>query len=221
VPNFISEDQIEQALLQKLQHVHGYDVLDCHTEEREDLADGSQRASKREVWLLDRLRAAALELNPGIPATVIDGALEKLADRRQAMLPVPANRAVYELIRDGIPVEFEDAQGVRNSPRVRVIDFENPESPHIQFLAVAQLWIAGEKGFRRPDVLLYVNGLPLVFIELKNSNVKLRTAFDDNLTNYQAEIPQLFLANAVCVLSNGIETRVGSFSADWESWVSS
>jgi type I restriction enzyme R subunit len=76
--------------------------------------------------------------------------------------------------------------------------------------------VKGEKGFRRPDVLLYVNGLPLVFIELKNSNVKLRTAFDDNLTNYQAEIPQLFLANAVCVLSNAIETRLGSFSADWE-----
>ncbi len=216
MPNFISEDQIEQTLLQKLQHVHGYDVLDCHTVEREDLADGSGRTSKRDVWLLDRLRAAAVALNPGIPETVIDAALEKLADRRPAMLPVPANRDVYELIRDGIPMEFEDAQGVRQEPRVRVIDFENPERKENEFLAVSQLWVKGEKGFRRPDVLLYVNGLPLVFIELKNSNVKLKTAFDDNLTTYQAEIPQLFLANAVCILSNGIETRVGSFSADWE-----
>src|SRR5258706_6118549 len=85
--NFISEDQIERKLLQKLQHVHGCDVLDCNTDEREDLADGSGRASKRDVWLLDRLRTAAVALNPGIPETVIDAALEKLADRRLAMLP--------------------------------------------------------------------------------------------------------------------------------------
>ena len=85
-----------------------------------------------------------------------------------------------------------------------------------RYLAVTQLWIKGERGFRRPDLLLYVNGLPLVFIELKNSNVKLKTAFDDNLTNYKREIPQLFLTNAFCVLSNAIETRVGSITAEWE-----
>ena len=74
----------------------------------------------------------------------------------------------------------------------------------------------GEHGYRRPDVLLYVNGLPLVLIELKNSNVKLRAAFDDNLTTYKAEIPQLFTANALCLLSNGIETKLGSITAQWE-----
>lgn len=216
MPNFISEDQIERALLQKLQHVHGYDVLECGTAEREDLNDGSGRADKREVFLLDRLRAAAGALNPGIPADVIDGAIETLTARRPALSPVAANREVYELIRDGVPVEFDDAKGQRQQERVRVIDFADAAGPHNRFLAVSQLWIKGEKGFRRPDVLLYVNGLPLVFIELKNSNVKLKSAFDDNLTTYQAEIPQLFLANAVCVLSNAIETRVGSFSADWE-----
>lgn len=81
---------------------------------------------------------------------------------------------------------------------------------------MTQLWIKGERGFRRPDVLLYINGIPLVFIELKNSNVKLKTAFEDNLTNYKREIPQLFLTNAVCVLSNAIETKVGSITAEWE-----
>ena len=90
--------------------------------------------------------------------------MEKLTARRQAMLPVPANQDVYELIRDGIPVEFDDARGRRQQERVRVIDFEKPERKENQFLAVSQLWITGEKGFRRPDVLLYVNGLPLVFI---------------------------------------------------------
>ena len=98
---------------------------------------------------------------------------------------------------------------------MRLIDFNNPDNN--QYLAVTQLWIKGERGFRRPDVLLYaVNGLPLVFVELKNSNVKLKTAFDDNLTNYKREIPQLFLTNAFCVLSNAIETKVGSITAEWE-----
>ncbi len=95
-----------------------------------------------------------------------------------------------------------------------MLDFNTPGNN--RFLAVTQLWIKGERGFRRPDVLLYVNGIPLVFIELKNSNVKLRNAYDDNLTNYKAEIPQLFLTNAFCVLSNAIETKVGSITAEWE-----
>lgn len=216
MPNIISEEQIERALLQKLQHVHGYDVLECGTADREDLNDGSGRADKHEVFLLDRLKAAAVALNPAVPEPVIDAALETLTARRPALAPVAANREVYELIRDGVPVEFEDAHGRRQQERVRVIDFAWPANPHNRFLAVSQLWICGDRGYRRPDVLLYVNGLPLVFIELKNSNVALRNAFDDNLRRYQAEIPQLFLANAVCVLSNGGATRVGAFSADWE-----
>ena len=212
----ISEDDIEQALLQKLQHVHGYDVLECGTAEREDLADGSGRADKREVFLLDQLRAAAVALNPGVPESAIDGALEVLVARRPALAPVAANLEVYELIRDGVPVAYDDAQGRRQHGRVRVIDFAEPASPLNRFTAVSQLWIRGEEGFRRPDVLLYVNGLPLVFIELKNAKKELRLAYDDNLTKYRAEIPQLFLANALCVLTNAVETRLGAFSADWE-----
>jgi type I restriction enzyme R subunit len=127
---------------------------------------------------------------------------------------VAANREVYNLLRDGVPVEFDNANGKKQQERVRLIDFNQPNEN--RYLAVTQLWIKGERGLRRPDVLLYVNGLPLVFIELKNSNVKLKTAFDDNLTNYKREIPQLFLTNAFCVLSNAIETKVGSITAGWE-----
>ena len=214
MPNFISEDQIEQALLQQLQHLHGFDTLNCHTEDPENLNDGSNRTNKRDVLLLDRVKASAVALNPKIPVAVIDGALEKLADRRQAMLPVPANREIYGLLRDGIPVEFDDAKGQHQQANVQLIAFNEPEKN--RYLAVSQLWVKGELGFRRPDVLLYVNGIPLVFIELKNSNVKLKNAYDENVTNYRAEIPQLFLANAFCVLTNGIETKVGSFASDWE-----
>ncbi|MBP6367918.1 MAG: type I restriction endonuclease subunit R [Nitrosomonas sp.] len=216
MPNFISEDQIEQALVQKLQHLHGFDALDCHTDSAEDLNDGSNRASKRDVILVDRVREAALRLNPDIPRAAIESALEKLCERRQAMTLIAANQEIYGLLRDGIPVTFDNAQGQSQQERVRLLDFNLPGNN--RFLAVTQLWIKGERGFRRPDVLLYVNGIPLVFIELKNSNVKLRNAFDDNLTNYKAEIPQLFLTNAFCVLSNAVETRVGSITAQWEHY---
>ena len=214
MPNFISEDQIERALVQKLQHLHGFDTLDCHTEDPEDLKDGSERRSKRDVILIDRVREAAVRLNPQIPEPTIDQALEKLLDRRQAMALIAANQEVYNLIRDGIPVEFDDAQGKKQQEQVRLIDFNQPDNN--RYLAVTQLWIRGERGFRRPDVLLYINGLPLVFIELKNSNVKLKNAHSENIVNYRTEIPQLYLTNAFCVVSNAIETKVGSFSADWE-----
>lgn len=214
MPNFISEDQIEQELVQKLQHLHGFDALDCYTADAEDLNDGSNRANKRDVILVDRVREAAIRLNPDIPVTAIEDALDKLLDRRQAMTLIAANREIYGLLRDGIPVEFDDAQGVRQQELVRLLDFNVPDNN--RYLAVTQLWIKGERGFRRPDVLLYVNGIPLVFIELKNSNVKLRNAYDDNLTNYKTEIPQLFLTNAFCVLTNAIETKVGSITAEWE-----
>lgn len=221
MPNFISEDDIEQAMVQRLQHVYGYDTLNCFTADPADLNDGSGRNDKRDVILHDRLKIAAIALNPGIPETAIDDALNQLCDKRQVMSSIAANREVDALIRDGVRVDFKDEQGRNRKERVKVIDFSDPASPHNQFLAVTQLWIrstgaTAKAGYRRPDILLYINGLPLVFIELKNSNVKLRTAYDDNLTNYKADIPQLFLANALCVLSNGIETRVGSLTAEWE-----
>ena len=215
--NFISEDQIEQGLLQRLQHQCGFDVLDCYTENADDLNDGSARTDKREVILHERLKAAALRLNPGLPEGVIDEALARLTEPRRAMSLVAANREFDGLLRDGIPVDFEDGAGKKQQERVHVVDFDHPEDRQRNHcLAVSQLWIKGEHGFRRPDVLLYVNGLPLVFIELKNSNVKLKTAFDDNLTRYKEEIPQLFLANAFCILSNAIGTRIGSLTAAWE-----
>lgn len=220
--NFISEDDIEQALLQRLQHECGFDVLNCYTAKSDDLNDGSGRSDKREVILADRLRAALERLNPQVPAEVLDQALAELLLPRTAMTPVAANRQMDALLRDGVPVTYEPETGPQAgqtvTERLRVIDFDapDPQAGRNHYLAVTQLWVRGEHGYRRPDMLLYVNGLPLVFIELKNSNVKLRAAFEDNLTTYKSEIPQLFTTNALCVLSNGIETKLGSLTAQWE-----
>jgi len=214
MPNFISEDHIEQGLVQKLQFLHGFEVLDCHTVDREDLNDGSNRTNKRDVILVDRVREAAVRLNPDIPAKAIDEALERLMNRRLAMSLIAANEEVYQLIRDGIPVTYDDAKGRLDQGKVKLIDFT--DRTRNDYLAVTQLWIQGTQGYLRPDVLLYVNGLPLVFIELKNSNVSVRNAYDDNLKRYREQIPQLFHCNTFCVLSNALETRVGSLTADWE-----
>jgi len=217
--SFISEDNIEQALLQRLQHIHGFNVLDCYTAKPEDLNDGSHRADKRDVIFPAELKTACLELNPAIPESKIDEAVEHVMERRAAMSPIAANRELYDLIRDGVSVQFDDERGIKQHEKIRLVHFDDLKQN--RWLAVSQLWIksvaqAPKAAYRRPDVILYVNGLPLVFIELKNSNVRLRNAFEDNLRSYRHDIPQLFHCNAFCVLSNALETRVGSFTAGWE-----
>ncbi|MCB1561894.1 MAG: type I restriction endonuclease subunit R, partial [Xanthomonadales bacterium] len=218
MPNLIAEDDIEKALLARLRSPEfGFDTLNCYTAQKETLPDRSGRSDKREVVLKDRLRAALTRLNPALPDAAIDLALGALTESHMAMSPVAANQDAYELIRNGVQVTYRNAEGRDEQARVRVIDFDTPANNDL--LAVNQLWIAptGQgRYWRRPDVLLYVNGLPLVFIELKNSNVKLRSAFEKNLTDYRRDIPQLFVYNALLMLSNALDTRVGSITASWE-----
>jgi type I restriction enzyme R subunit len=212
--NFISEGQIEKAIIHLLTRKFGWRHMDCFTTEPDTLNDGSNRANKGEVVLFDILRERVRSLNPRIPESARDEAIARLTNRRYTMSQILANKEVYNLIRDGVPVEYENAKGKKSRARVRFIDFNNAAKN--DFLAVTQLWIKGERYFRRPDILLYVNGIPLVFIELKNSNIALRNAYDDNLTNYRHDIPLLFQYNAICILSNAIETRVGSVTSGWE-----
>lgn len=219
--NFISEDQIEQALLQKLHSHHHYELLNCYTPQPDTLNDGSQRQDKRDVILKERLQTACEVFNPDIPSTIIAEEIQKLLELRnhQSTSLFKINQTLYHQLREGIPVTFPDQDGTTQQHTLRLIDFDQPDNN--QYLAVSQLWIKTiglepKAQYRRPDVILYINGLPIVFIELKNSNVALQTAFTTNLTEYLHDIPQLFYANAFCILSNAIETRVGSFSAGWE-----
>lgn len=219
VKNFISEDDIEQAILQRLKNNYGYELLNCQTVKAEDLNDRSKRSDKRDIVLKDRLKTACQKLNPAVPTSEIDNIVETIAKRRTAMADIKANQELYNQIRDGIPIEYEDPNGKKQTPTVKLIDFNNPENN--EYLAVSQLWIqttarTPKAQYRRPDVILYINGIPLVFIELKNSNVKLRNAYDDNLKNYRHDIPQLFHYNGFCILSNAIETKIGSFTAGWD-----
>tara|TARA_R100001369_G_scaffold10176_1_gene23161 strand:- start:8726 stop:11983 length:3258 start_codon:yes stop_codon:yes gene_type:complete len=212
--NFLSEDDIEIAVMQTLgAQPLPWRRLNCFTANQEDLNDGSNRTDKSEVVFKDILKDRLKRLNRLIPEKGIEQALSKLTAGRRAMSLINANIEVYNSIRNGIQVNFDDATGKEVFATVKVIDFNDTEAN--DFLAVQQLWIKGEICYRRPDVILYINGLPLVLIELKNNNVSVKNGYTENLKTYKNELPQLFWYNAVTILSNGKETRLGSFTAPW------
>lgn len=173
------------------------------------------RETKGEVVLVDRLRGALNGLSPGLPAEAIQTAIDELSRDRSAMSLEAANREIYRLLKDGIPVSVPDREhGGQKTERLRVVDWAQPEQN--DFLLVSQLSVVGSLYTCRPDLVGFVNGLPWVVIELKKPGVPARTAFDENLTHYKQQIPQLFWFNALLIASNGTDSRVGSLTADWE-----
>ena len=173
-----------------------------------------QRETKSEVVLITPLRGALTKLNPTLPGEAIDSAVVALTRDRSAMSLEAANHEIYELLKEGITISVPDRErGGQKTERLRVIDWEHPERN--DFLLVSQLSITGQLYTCRPDLVGFVNGLPLVVIELKKPGVPARAAFDENLTHYKREIPSLFWYNALLIASNGTESRVGSLTADW------
>jgi type I restriction enzyme R subunit len=185
------------------------------------------RLAKTEAVLSGRLRAALEKLNPSLPPEAITSAMDELTRNRSAMSPAAANREVHELLKQGIRVVVADTEpspqpspsgrgreGGTRIERVRVIDWENPEAN--DFLLVSQMSIQGPLYLRRPDLIGFVNGLPLVVVELKKPGVPAQQAFTDKLTCYKTDIPALFWGNALMIASNGTDSRVGSLTADWE-----
>ena len=213
--NFISEDDIERAILQKLEaEPFKYGVLRCDAspDKREALPDGTGRSSKKECVLPEVLRAALARLNPGIPSEKLAEVYKELCRDYTGTDMTATNYSLYNRIRNGIKVSFR-RNGRDDFDFVKLVDFENPENN--SFTAASQMWIQGRVYWRRPDVIIFINGLPMVFIELKNSIVKVEEAFNDNLSNYKRDIPNLFAFNQICVLSNGLETRLGAWSASY------
>jgi type I restriction enzyme R subunit len=153
-------------------------------------------------------------LNPALPTTAIEAAIDELTRDRSAMLPVSANREIYELLKEGVQVSLPDLRtGGQKTERVRVVDWQNPAAN--DFVLVSQMSITGALYTRRPDLIGFVNGLPLVVIELKKPAVPAQAAFDDNLNTYKTDIPSLFWYNALLIASNGTDSRIGSLTADW------
>lgn len=172
------------------------------------------RANLKEPYLLARLRAALAKLNPDLPEDALTLAEEELTRDRTALLPVAANREVLKLVRDGVRVEVKNEQGKFEDVLVRVIDWKNPTSNN--FLVANQVWIEGVLHKRRPDTIGYVNGLPLLLAEWKAPTAPLADAYEKNLRDYKDAIPQLFHANGLVILSNGLESVVGASHAPFQ-----
>ncbi len=173
------------------------------------------RESESQVILIRRLRAALEALNPGLPADAYAQAIEQLAQDRSKQIAVNANRDFYRLLKDGVKVKVPDEHGGNSTETLRVIDWLTPVNN--EFFLTSQMWVAGDMYRRRCDLLGFVNGLPLVFIELKKPAVPLKSAFDDNLRDYRGQsVPQLFHPNAFILLSNGSDTKVGTLTSAWE-----
>lgn len=172
------------------------------------------RRDEGDVVLLRYLRRKLEELNPGHPAEAYAQAVDQLTATSASKNLLQANREMYGLVRDGVRVEYKAPDGGRRSPRLKVIDFDDPERNH--FLVVRELWVRGMPYRRRPDLVGFVNGLPLLFIELKAHHKSVRAAYDDNLSDYLDTIPHLFHHNAVCMLSNGDEARVGTMLSPFD-----
>lgn len=172
------------------------------------------RHTQQDVVLEGRLRAALSKLNPDLPSDAINLVVEELARDRSKLLPVNANQEVYRLLKDGVPVSVTDEHGHNTLKVAKVIDWGNVEEN--DFFLASQFWVKGDYHTRRTDLLGFVNGIPLLFVELKATHKTLKAAYDDNLTDYRTVIPQLFTYNGALMLSNGSQTVVGSTFSPWE-----
>lgn len=204
----MKENHLEEVCLDWLQGL-GWTCM-----HGEALAPGGSEAARErwsEVVLAPRLREAVARLNPGMAGAEIDVAVARLSSYGAQSL-VDGNRELYDWLRNGVPVERTERDGHRSVLRVRAIDFEEGKN---ELLAVQQFTVQGQK-LRRPDIVLFVNGLPLVVIELKNPadlNADFESAYNQ-IQTYKADIPQLFWFNLFNVISDGTVARYGSISAD-------
>jgi type I restriction enzyme R subunit len=208
----MSEADVEQAAISYFQEV-GWAAVNAQAETLGP--EGTLgRKHRAQVVLEPRLQAALQKLNPGLGAAALKQALEVLTRDRSAMLLVAANKELHGLLRDGVPVKVQRPGGGEQVVSVRVIDWATPKNN--DFLLVQQFTIAGQVATYRSDLVGFVNGLPLVFVELKSTEHNTKEAFDQNFSAYRAEIPQLFWFNGVVLLSNGLDARMGSITSGWE-----
>ncbi len=175
----------------------------------------AERTDFGEVVLARRLNDALCRLNPELPTEAIEDAYRKLTRLEGADL-IQRNRALHRLLVDGVTVEYRDATGRVRGAQARVLDFDDPSCN--DWLAVNQFAVVENKHARRPDVVLFVNGLPLAILELKNAANEDATIWSayQQIQTYRAEIPSLFASNAVLVVSDGVEARAGTLTAGRE-----
>ena len=215
----MSYDYSENILVQEsagnlLRDELGWDVKFAYNSEILGENGTFGRKSYKEILLTRFLVEALKKFNPWINEAQIIEALRNLESRLSTASLLQVNEEKYYLIRDGIPVTIKKPNGETQIKKAVVIDFLKPENNY--FLAIKELKIHGELHRRRTDIVGFVNGIPLLFVELKNSSVDVRNAYEDNYTDYQDTVPNLFYYNAFLMLSNGMEAKVGTLGSKFE-----
>ena len=172
------------------------------------------RTSDRDIVLTRYLRAKLVELNPKLPDAAYDDAIRQISTTLTTQTLLATNRDKYEMLKDGVQVTFRNDKGERVRQRLRVIDYSEPTNNH--FLCVRELWVRGDLYRKRPDIIGFVNGLPLLFIECKNIHRDLEVAYRKNLSDYKDTIPHLFHHNAIVMLANGHKAKIGTIASRYE-----
>ena len=210
----LSEEAFEKDLMQECKDRLGFDLFDATNEivGSDDSTFGRQ--TTEEVILSKNLRNALVKLNSDLPQEALDNAYYELTQNLSNKTPVAANKFIYEMLKNGVKVQFKDNNGIDTEDIVRVLDFKNPDNN--EFLLIRQFKISGEHYNCRADLILFVNGLPLVFIELKAAHKHIENAFYNNITHYKKEIPQVFWYNAFIIVSNGTDAKFGTITSKWE-----
>ena len=210
-----SENVLVQNSAAALMHDElGWDVIFAYNQEVLGENGTLGRKDYHEIVLWRYFNQALKELNPWITDAQITEARQTLSSYLSSASLLQINEEKYFMIRDGIPVTVKKPNGKTEEKKAIVIDFNDPDNNH--FLAVKELKIHGDLYRRRTDIVGFVNGLPLLFIELKRNDVDVENAYTDNYTDYQDTIPFLFYYNAFLMLSNGMEAKVGTLGSKYE-----
>jgi type I restriction enzyme, R subunit len=212
--DYTEDTLVQQTTAEYLERQLGWQSVYAYN--NEDYGPGSLlgRSSDREVVLTRPLREKLVSLNPGLPDAAYDDAVRQITATVASQTLVATNREKYARLRDGVQVTFRNELGERVRRRLRVLDFETPENN--DFLCVRELWVKGDLYRRRADIIGFVNGLPLLFIECKNLHRNLKTAFEQNFSDYRDTIPHLFHHNAIVMFGNGEQAKIGSITSRWE-----
>lgn len=212
--HIMSEEAFELDLMKECETQLGFELYDATSEIIGGENSTFGRQTTDEVILSKNLRSALLKLNPNLPQEALDNAYYELTQDLSSKTSVGANQFIYSMLKDGVKVQFKDNNGIDTTDIVKVIDFQEPNNN--EYLLIRQFKISGERYNCRADLILFVNGLPLVFIELKASHKHIENAFNDNITHYKKEIPQVFWYNAFIIVSNGTDAKFGTITSKWE-----
>lgn len=211
---YTEDTLVQQTTADYLEKRLGWESVYAY--DREDFGPRSLlgRSSDREVVLMCTLRQKLAELNPSLPDAAYDDAVRQITETVASQTLAATNREKYALLRDGVQVSFRNDEGELVKERLQLIDFDDPVKNH--FLCVRELWVKGNLYRRRPDFIGFVNGLPLLFIECKNIHKNLKTAFEKNFKDYLDTIPHIFHHNAIVMLGNGEQSKIGTITSRWE-----